>query len=98
MPFKVEIIKKYFDVRLNTGVKFPVFYVVKFIAFWSFELVLNDPDKTIRHRNQPHAVLELGYWHSVPPFIIICLPLRSQPLLVLSLLISEIVQMPFYDL
>lgn len=97
MPFKVEIIENYFGARLNTGGKSPPFYVVKFIAFWCSGMVLNDPDKTIRHRNEPHAVLELSYW-SIYLFIIICLPVKSQPPLVLSLLVSEIVQRAFCDL
>lgn len=55
MPFKVEIIEKYFSVRLSTGLKFPLFYIVKFIALWSLGMVLNDPDQSLRHRNEPHA-------------------------------------------
>lgn len=70
MPFKVEIIEKYFNVRLSTGVKFPLFYVVKFITFWSFGMTPKDPDQSLMHRNEPHVVLESSYWH---PVLVFCL-------------------------
>jgi len=70
MPFKAEIIEKYFNVRLSTGVKFPLFYVVKFIAFWSFGMMPNNPDQSLRHRNEPHMVLESSYWY---PVLVFCL-------------------------
>lgn len=33
ITFKVEIIEKYFEIRLSTAVKFPLFKIAKFITF-----------------------------------------------------------------
>lgn len=55
--------------------------------------------KSLRHRNEPHAVLGLSCWHSVLIFCLSALsPWWVTASLVLSLYISETMLIPFCEL